>query len=188
MSRIGRAPIELPNGVTLDITTENDVIVTGPKGTLRQNIASTDVKVEKSTTEAGKTIVTLSRANDEKENRAKHGLYRALIANMVKGVTEGYSKSLTVNGVGYKIAVAGNKLTLNIGLSHAVNVEIPQGLTVTCPTATEILVAGINKEQVGQFAADIKAIKPVEPYHGYGIHYTNENVIRKEIKKGAKKK
>ena len=187
MSRIGRAPIELPNGVTLDVTTENDVIVTGPKGTLRQTIASTQIKVEKTEVE-GKTVVTLTRTNDEKENRAKHGLYRALIANMVKGVTEGYSKSLTVQGVGYKIAVTGNKLTLNIGLSHPVNVEIPQGLTVTCPNATDIVVSGINKEQVGQFAADIKAIKPVEPYHGYGIHYTNETVIRKEIKKGAKKK
>jgi len=187
MSRIGRAPIELPNGVTLDQTTEGDVIVTGPKGTLRQTIASSFIKIEK-VTEEGKTKVTLTRANDEKENRAKHGLYRALIANMVKGVTEGYTKSLTVHGVGFKIAVSGNKLTLNIGLSHPVNVTIPEGLTVTCPTATEILVAGINKEQVGQFAADVKAIKPVEPYHGYGIYYTNETVIRKEIKKGAKKK
>ena len=187
MSRIGRAPIELPNGVTLDVTTENDVIVTGPKGTLRQTIANANVKVEKTEAE-GKTVVTLTSANDQKENRAAHGLYRALIANMVKGVTEGYSKSLTVHGVGYKIAVSGNKLTLNIGLSHPVNVEIPEGLTVTCPTATEIKVEGISKEKVGQFAADIKAIKPVEPYHGYGIHYTDETVIRKEIKKGGKKK
>ena len=187
MSRIGRAPIELPNGVTLDVTTENDVIVTGPKGTLRQTIANTNVKIEKTEVE-GKTVVTLTRANDQKENRAAHGLYRALLANMVKGVTEGYAKSLTVHGVGYKIAVNGNKLTMNIGLSHPVNVEIPEGLTVTCPTATEIKVEGISKEKVGQFAADIKAIKPVEPYHGYGIHYTNETVIRKEIKKGGKKK
>ena len=187
MSRIGRAPIELPNGVSLDVTNENVVIVTGPKGTLRQNIATSNIKVEKTDVE-GKTIVTLTRANDQKENRAMHGLYRALIANMVKGVTEGYKKSLTVHGVGYKIAVNGNTLTMNIGLSHPVNVAIPEGLTVTCPKATEILVEGINKEQVGQFAADIKAIKPVEPYHGYGIHYTNETVIRKEIKKGSKKK
>lgn len=186
MSRIGRAPIELPNGVTVDCTTEGDVIVTGPKGTLRQSVSSC-ISIEKNE-ENGKTVVTLTRANDEKEVRAKHGLYRALIANMVKGVTEGYSKSLTVAGVGYKIAVSGNKLTLNIGLSHPVNVTIPEGLTVTCPTATEILVAGINKEQVGQFAADVKALKPVEPYHGYGIHYTNEVVRRKEIKKGSKKK
>ena len=186
MSRIGRAPIELPNGVNLDQTTNGDVIVTGPKGTLRQNVDSC-IKINKNT-EDGKTIVTLVRDNDEKEVRAKHGLYRALLANMVKGVTDGYTKSLTVSGIGYKLAVNGNKLTMNLGFSHPVNMTIPEGLTVTIPTATEILVAGINKEQVGQFAADVKAIKPVEPYHGYGIHYTNETVIRKEIKKGSKKK
>jgi len=186
MSRIGRAPIELPNGVTLDQTTEGDVIVTGPKGTLRQNVASC-IKIEKSEQD-GKTIVTLVRESDQKDVRAKHGLYRALLANMVKGVTDGYTKSLTVAGVGYKISVSGNKLNLIIGLSHPVNITIPEGLTVTCPTATEIVVAGISKELVGQFAADIKAIKPVEPYHGYGIHYTNEVVRRKEIKKGSKKK
>ena len=186
MSRIGRAPIELPNGVTVDRTTEGDVIVTGPKGTLRRNVASC-IKIEKEEND-GKTVVTLIRENDEKEVRAKHGLYRALIANMVKGVSEGYSKSLTVNGIGYKITISGNKLTLNLGLSHPVDVTIPEGLTVTSPSATEILVAGIDNEKVGQFAADIKALKPVEPYHGYGIHYTNEVVRRKEIKKGAKKK
>jgi len=107
---------------------------------------------------------------------------------MVKGVTEGYSKSLTVSGVGYKVEAKGNKLVMNIGFSHVVNVDVPEGLTVTCPSVTEIVVSGISKEKVGQFAADIKAIKPVEPYHGYGIHYTNETVRMKEIKKGAKKK
>ena len=186
MSRIGRAPIEIPNGVTVDQTTNGDVIVTGPKGTLRTYVDSC-ITLTKNEQE-GKTIVTLTRANDDKEVRSKHGLYRALLANMVKGVTEGYSKSLTVAGIGYKLAVSGNKLTMNLGLSHPVVVEIPEGLTVTCPTATEILVSGIDKTRVGQLAADIKAIKPVEPYHGYGIHYTNETVIRKEIKKGAKKK
>ena len=181
MSRIGKMPITVPAGVT--VTVENNLVtVKGPKGELQRQI-SQSMKI---TMDNG--VLTVERPDDEKENRAKHGLYRALIANMVKGVTEGYTKSLTVHGVGYKIAVSGNKLTLNIGLSHAVNVTIPEGLTVTCPTATEILVAGINKELVGQFAADIKAIKPVEPYHGYGIHYTNETVIRKEIKKGGKKK
>ena len=186
MSRIGRAPVEIPNGVTVDQTTEGDVIITGPKGTLRVNVDSC-ITVTKAENE-GKTIVTLARANDDKEVRSKHGLYRALIANMVKGVTEGYSKSLTVSGIGYKLAVSGNKLTMNLGLSHPVVVEVPEGLTVTCPTATEILVSGIDKTKVGQLAADIKAIKPVEPYHGYGIHYTDEVVRRKEIKKGAKKK
>ena len=129
-----------------------------------------------------------SGANDENKTKAKHGLYRALVANMITGVSTGFTKSITINGVGYKVQVQGNKVVLNIGFSHPVNMEIPQGLTVTCPTATEILVAGISKEQVGQFAADIKAIKKVEPYHGYGIYYTNEHVRRKEIKKTSGKK
>ena len=186
MSRIGRAPIELPQNVTVDQTTEGVVIVTGPKGTLRQKVDSC-ITLEKGEHNE-KPAVILTRNSDDKDVRAKHGLYRALLANMVKGVSEGYTKSLTVAGVGYKLAVNGNKLTMNIGFSHPVNVEIPEGLTVTLPTATEILVGGIDKEKVGQFAADIKAIKPVEPYHGYGIHYTKETVRRKEIKKGSKKK
>ncbi len=102
---------------------------------------------------------------------------------MVTGVSAGFTKSVSISGVGYKVAVQGNKIVLNIGFSHPVNVEIPQGLTVTCPSATEMVIAGISKEKVGQFAADIKAIKKVEPYHGYGIYYTNEHVRRKEIKK-----
>ena len=107
---------------------------------------------------------------------------------MVKGVTEGYSKSLIVNGVGFKVAVSGNKLTMNLGLSHPVVVEIPQGITVTIPAANEIKVEGIDKTFVGQFAADIKAVKPIEPYHGYGIRYSTEEVHLKEIKKSGKKK
>lgn len=185
MSRIGRAPIELPNGVTVD---QNNglITVTGPQGTLSLQVASC-IKVEKGEYNE-KSALILTRENDEKDVKAKHGLYRALLANMVKGVTEGYSKSLIVSGVGYKINVTGDKLNMNIGFSHPVVMTIPEGLTVTCPTATEIKVAGISKEQVGQFAADIKAVKPVEPYHGYGIHYANEVVRRKEIKKGSKKK
>ena len=180
MSRIGRAPISIPAGVKVDKNTENEVIVTGPKGTLRQWVDPViSVEVEGNT-------VHLTRANDENAVKAKHGLYRALIANMVKGVTEGYSKSVTIAGIGYKCAVQGNKIVLNIGYSHPVNIEIPQGLSATCPSATEIVVSGIDKTAVGQFAADIKALKKVEPYHGYGIYYTNETVRRKEIKKGKK--
>ena len=186
MSRIGKAPIVLPANVTVDVSESNYVTVTGPKGKLEQQITG-NISVTK-VEQDGKTAILLVANDNLADTNAKHGLYRALLNNMVVGVSQGFTKSITVNGVGYKVAVQGNKLVLNIGFSHPVNFDIPAGLTVTCPTATEILVAGINKEQVGQFAADIKAIKPVEPYHGYGIHYTNENVIRKEIKKGAKKK
>lgn len=187
MSRIGRAPIELPSNVTVDETNDGIVIVTGPKGTLRQQIDTSCIKLEHGEHNE-KPAIILVRNSEDNQVKAKHGLYRALIHNMVKGVTEGFSKSLTIAGVGYKLAINGNKLTMNLGLSHPVNVTVPEGLTVTLPSATEILVSGIDKEKVGQFAADIKAIKPVEPYHGYGIHYTAETVRRKEIKKGAKKK
>jgi large subunit ribosomal protein L6 len=135
-----------------------------------------------------KKVIIVKANDDQSETNAKHGLYRALIANLVTGVSAGFTKSITISGVGYKVQVQGNKVVLNIGFSHPVNMEIPQGLTVTCPTITEILVAGISKEQVGQFAADIKALKKVEPYHGYGIYYTNEHVRRKEIKKTSGKK
>ena len=186
MSRIGKAPIVLPANVTVEVSESNFVTVTGPKGKLEQQITGNVslTKVEQD----GKQAILLV-ANDElAETNAKHGLYRALVANMVTGVSTGFTKSITISGVGYKVQVQGNKIVLNIGFSHPVNMEIPQGLTVTCPSATEILVAGISKEQVGQFAADIKALKKVEPYHGYGIYYTNEQIRRKEIKKTSGKK
>ena len=182
MSRIGRAPITIPAGVKVDLNTNSEVIVTGPKGSLRQWVDTSCINVD-----VQENTVVLTRNSDVNEVKAKHGLYRALIANMVKGVSEGYSKSITIHGVGYKCAVQGNKIVLNIGFSHPVNIEIPQGLTATCPSITEIVIAGIDKTAVGQFAADIKALKKVEPYHGYGIYYTNETVRRKEIKKGKKK-
>ena len=186
MSRIGKAPIVLPANVTVEVSDSNYVTVTGPKGKLEQQITG-NISVTRVENEGKNTLLLV--ANDTlAETNAKHGLYRALLANMVTGVSTGFTKSITINGVGYKVAVQGNKVVLNIGFSHPVNVEIPQGLTVTCPTITEILVAGISKEQVGQFAADIKAIKKVEPYHGYGIYYTNEHVRRKEIKKTSGKK
>lgn len=181
MSRIGKEPIVLPAGVNVEVSDSNFVTVTGPKGKLEQQIVG-NVSVTRIEHD-GKPALLLV-ANDEKtDTNAKHGLYRALIANMVVGVSEGFKKSVSINGVGYKVAVQGNKIVLNIGFSHPVNVEIPEGLTVTCPSATEMVISGISKVQVGQFAADIKAIKKVEPYHGYGIYYTNEHVRRKEIKK-----
>ena len=186
MSRIGKAPIVLPENVTVEVSDSNYVTVTGPKGKLEQQITG-NISVTNVENEGKKSILLV--ANDElAETNAKHGLYRALLANMITGVSAGFSKSITISGVGYKCAVQGNKLVLNIGFSHPVNVEIPSDLTVTCPNATEIVVSGISKEKVGQWAADVKAIKKVEPYHGYGIYYTNEHVRRKEIKKTSGKK
>ena len=183
MSRIGKAPIVLPANVTVEVSDSNLVTVTGPKGKLEQQIVGNVslTKVEQD----GKQVIQMVANDNLAETNAKHGLYRALVANMVTGVSTGFTKSITINGVGFKAQVQGNKLVLNIGFSHPVNVEIPSDLTVTCPSATEIVVAGISKERVGQWAADVKAIKKVEPYHGYGIYYTNERVRRKEIKKSS---
>ena len=186
MSRIGRLPITVPAGVKVDISTENVVVVTGPLGSLRQAV-DTCITVEKKALD-GKDVVVLTRASEEKSVKAKHGLYRALIANMIEGVTKGYSKTLVINGVGYKCSVAGTKLVLNIGFSHAINFDIPSDVKISCPSATEIKVDGCDKTRVGQVAADIKALKPIEPYHGYGIKYSDQFVLRKEIKKAAKKK
>ena len=181
MSRIGRKPIAIPAGVTVTVD-GNNVTVTGPKGTLNSTVSPLmTVAVE------GATVV-VSRPDDEAKSRSLHGLTRTLIANMVEGVTKGFSKSLTINGVGYKCSVSGNKLVLNIGYSHPINFDIPEGIKITCPSATEIKVEGASKEKVGQVAADIKAFRPVEPYHAYGVRYTDQHVIRKEIKKAAKKK
>ena len=181
MSRIGKEPIILPAGVNVEVSDTNLVTVTGPKGTLSQQLTG-NVSVTRGEHEGQNALIVV--ANDEsKDTNAKHGLYRAILNNLVIGVTQGFTKSVSINGVGFKTQVQGNKIVMNIGFSHPVNVEIPKGLTVTCPSATEMVIAGISKEQVGQFAADIKAIKKVEPYHGYGIYYTNEHVRRKEIKK-----
>ena len=180
MSRIGRMQIDVPAGVT--VSYENKVVtVKGPKGSLTQTIESKliDVKVEGA-------VVTVERANDSKEAKSMHGLYRMLVANMVKGVVTPFSKTLVVVGVGYRVAVAGSKLTMNIGYSHPVEYIAPEGITITCPDANTVVVSGISKELVGQVAAEIRAKRKVEPYHGYGLHYSDEVVVRKEGKKGSK--
>ena len=179
MSRIGRAPITLPNGVTAELN-GRVVTVTGPKGTLSQEVFG-DITVE-----IKDNVITLTRANDEKSNREKHGLYRSLINNMVIGVTEGFSRNLLFHGVGYKIQKTGNRLVMNIGLSHSVSVEEEDGITIDVVANNEISIKGIDKSKVGQFAAKVRAIKPVEPYHGYGIRYNDEVVIRKVGKSGKK--
>ncbi len=180
MSRIGRAPIAIPEGVTFE-NNDNLVTVKGPLGTLTQKVdKSIDVTVDN-----GHIVCT--RHSDDKDHRALHGLYRALIHNMVVGVTKGFEKSLVVNGVGYKVTLTGgNKLTFNIGFSHPIEYTAPEGITFAQPQPLEIVVKGIDRQLVGQVAATIKAFKPVEPYHNYGIHYKDETVIRKVGKRATK--
>jgi len=179
MSRIGRAPVTIPAGVTVEVK-DGFMTVKGPKGTLTQDI---DSKITVSI-EGG--VATLTRANDSKELRAKHGLYRALLQNMVNGVTNGYTKSLIINGVGYKVAKQGNKVVLNVGFSHPIEVVEIEGIKLDCPTQTEITVSGIDKVKVGQVAANIRSIREPEPYHGYGIRYKDEVIERKEGKTAGK--
>lgn len=179
MSRIGRAPITVPAGVTID-NTNNLITVKGPLGTLTQQVdSSITVKVDGN-------VLTVERHSDDKDHRALHGLYRALINNMVTGVTKGFEKHLIVAGVGYKITATDTKLTMNIGFSHPVEFTAPAGITFAMAAPLEIVVKGIDRQLVGQMAATIKASKPVEPYHGYGIHYKDEVVVRKEGKTAGK--
>ena len=175
MSRIGKLPVKLPAGVTVEFK-DGVVTVKGAKGTLTQKIdGAIDVK-----TENGEALVLT--LNEESETQAKHGLYRALLANMVKGVTEGFTKSLEVKGVGWKAEKNGKGLTLSVGFSHKVLVEAVEGITFDVPSPTEITVSGIDKELVGQVAANIRAVRVPEPYHGYGIRYKGEYVEHKEGK------
>ena len=182
MSRIGRKPVSVPAGVT--VKAENGIItVSGPKGTLVQDYDDKVITVKVENNE-----VALTRANDVNTTRAKHGLYRALISNMVKGVTEGFERNLEIKGVGYKAQVQGNKLVLNLGFSHPVEVEMVEGIKIECPTMTTIKVSGIDKQKVGQIASNIRDFRPVEPYHGYGVRYDDEVVIRKVGKTAGKGK
>ena len=177
MSRIGNAVITIPAGVTID-TANNVLTVKGPKGTLTQAYDPIITPV----VENG--VIKFTRANDQGPTKAKHGLYRALCANMVKGVTEGYKKTLIVHGVGWKVAKQGKKLVMNIGFSHPVEIEEIDGITLDCPSQTEITVSGIDKEKVGQFAAIVRGYREPEPYHGYGIRYSDE-VIERKVGKAA---
>ncbi len=180
MSRIGRAPITIPAGVEVKVDENNHITVTGPKGTLERTL------VPRLTVEQEAGVLTVKRPNDEAEIRALHGLTRTLIANMVEGVTNGFSKSLEVQGVGYRAAKENGKLVLNIGFSHQVIVEEVDGITIDVPDANTIVVNGIDKQKVGQFAADIRKRRPPEPYKGKGIRYKGEYVRHKEGKTGAK--
>ena len=178
MSRIGTAPISLPSGVELT-SSGSEVEVKGPKGTLTQAI-SPAISV---TVDDG--VATVVRENDERETKALHGLTRALIANMVVGVSDGFSKELSLVGVGYRAALKGNELELQVGYSHPVNIEALDGITFEVPEPTRIIVGGIDKQKVGQVAADIRAVRPPEPYKGKGIRYSGEYVRRKAGKAGG---
>ena len=181
MSRIGKLPVILPAGVTVSFA-NGLVTVKGSKGTLSQEIADgIEIKVE------GNEALVIKK-NDSAELDPKHGLYRALLHNMVVGVTEGYKKSLKVNGVGWKVAKQGSKVVLNVGYSHPVEFAEPAGVKLECPSANDIVVSGIDKMLVGQTAANIRAIRVPEPYHGYGIAYSDEVIERKEGKTGGKGK
>ncbi len=181
MSRIGKMPIALPTGVTVEFK-DGVVTVKGPKGTLSREVVG-NIGIE---TEG--TNLVLKALDNTADTNAKHGLYRALLNGMVTGVTSGFVKSLEVKGVGWKAAVQGNKLVLNVGFSHPVEVIAPEGIKFECPTLTEVNVSGISKELVGQTAANIRKIRLPEPYHGYGIRYKGEHVEHKEGKTSGKGK
>jgi len=180
MSRIGRKPIEIPNGVTVTVD-QQQVTVKGPKGTLTRNLhKDMIVSIEGN-------VLTVSRPSDNKLHRSLHGTTRSVINNMIVGVTKGYEKSLELVGVGYRANKQGNKLVLNVGYSHPVEFEPEQGIEFEVPAQTKIVIKGIDKERVGEIAANIRSVRLPEPYKGKGIKYEGERIIRKEGKAGKKK-
>lgn len=180
MSRIGRNPIKVPASVKVEYA-NGVVTVSGPLGTLTQAIENSKINVS-----IEGDVVTVSRVSEAKEVKAAHGLYRALIQNMVIGVEKGYSKNLIISGVGWKAVAQGTKVVLSLGFSHTVDVVAPEGIKIEIVNPTELCIKGIDKVQVGQFAADIKALRKPEPYHGYGIRYKDEVILRKEGKTAGK--
>jgi len=172
MSRIGKAPIEIPDGVTVTIEPAR-VSVTGPLGGLQQQVPAR-MKIEQSD-----GVVTVTRPTERGEDRALHGLTRTLIANMVEGVTNGFEKRLELQGVGYRAALHGTDLRLDVGYSHPVVMKAPQGITFEVPVPTQVIVKGVDKQQVGQIASEVRRVRPPEPYKGKGIRYEGEYVRRK---------
>ncbi len=178
MSRIGLAPIRVPSGVEVSIS-KDKVVVKGPKGTLER------VFSERVSFSIDDGVISVARRDDERESKAIHGLSRALLANMVKGVSEGFSKELQTVGVGYRASLNGSTLELQVGYSHPVRIDAPEGVVFEVPEPTKIIVSGIDKQKVGQAAADVRAVRPPEPYKGKGIRYVDERVRRKAGKAGV---
>ena len=178
MSRIGKLPITVPAGVTVNVDDNNTVTVKGPKGTLTQSVAPEITLKEEN------GVLTLERPSDAKPHKAMHGLYRSLVHNMVVGVTDGFAKTLELVGTGYRAQADGKKLTINIGFSHPVELIAPDDIQFETPNQTTIVVKGMDKQKVGNLAADIRAIRKPEPYLGKGIKYADEHIRRKEGKTG----
>jgi large subunit ribosomal protein L6 len=178
MSRIGKLPIEIPSGVKITIDTV--VMVNGPKGSLSQAM------LDGITVEQKENLLLVTRQNDEPVNRARHGLMRTLINNMVLGVTQGFSKKLEINGVGFRVSLSGNVIVMNLGFSHEVKYQLPEGVQAVVEQNT-ITISGIDKQKVGQVAAEIRSLKKPEPYKGKGIKYVGEKIIRKSGKSGKDK-
>lgn len=177
MSRIGRKPITVPAGV--DVTIDGSAVtVKGPKGTLSGTF-NKNMTIEKDG-----DVINVTRPNDEKENRSLHGLTRTLIANMVEGVNNGFTKNLEIVGIGYRASMQGKDLVLSVGYSHTVTITAPEGITITVPSPNQIVITGADKQKVGQLAAEVRGVRPPEPYKGKGIRYADEHVRRKEGKAG----
>ena len=180
MSRIGRMPIEVPQGVEVKLGAGNEITVKGPKATLSRVLhPEMQIAVENG-------LVTVTRPSENKTHKSLHGLTRTLINNMIIGVTEGYTKTLEINGVGYRAQKQGNKLVMNLGYSHNVEMEEPEGVKVEVPNSNQIIISGSDKQAVGQFAAVVREKRPPEPYKGKGIKYSDEVIRRKEGKTGKK--
>jgi len=180
MSRIGRAPISIPAGVDIKITDDNFVTVKGPKGTLEQPL-SPEIEID-----VDGAVINMKRPTDTPRHRSLHGLSRTLLNNMLIGVTDGFKKELDINGVGYRATKEGTKLIMNLGYSHQVIIDEIDGITIDVPAPNKIIISGINKQVVGQFAADVRKKRPPEPYMGKGIKYADEVIRRKEGKTGVK--
>jgi len=179
MSRVGKLPIEIPQGVKVELK-DNSVFVEGPKGKLAQEFNSdVSIRVEDST-------LLVERNSETKEARSFHGLYRQLCQNMVTGVSQGFSRTLLVNGVGYRAEVNGDILHLNLGFSNPIEFLIPEGITITCEGQNKVIVAGIEKQLVGQVSSEIRSLRPPEPYKGKGVKYEDERIVRKIGKSGVK--